>query len=367
MTRDTNGRDANERTRSNRRQFLHTAGATTAVFGLSAVGAATVTASDESDSVTVLTGSYDSPVETDAVDAIDKTVERAATDRDEPTPLARSEPAGKTDSSELVAYMREMGDDGVVREYRGVTETPGSASLLHERAKRRATALERRDSWESQRGFDRNQLSTQDLDIENMERIYENHLETVKEPFGVVGTWIDWYHTRDEDRAVNAITQRVAMEPGTQLWGSTWGNNDGFAETDWSNNEIGGEELNDWEPFGTQDGSVNKSVSVSASLSSSPSLSASVSWTYSQPALMVEDQTSFHENKNHWFFDANTGATETSTIGIRPGSICYTNLPTCEWKQVCQVKTIGTFFEESTFHDHHETFGHHENLSVQHC
>ncbi|WP_246998193.1 twin-arginine translocation signal domain-containing protein [Halosolutus gelatinilyticus] len=366
MGDDTDERIGNESAETNRRRFLRATGATAAAVGLPAIAAASVAARDDSnDSVTFLKGSYESPVEAAAIEETHKTIERAAARRDGRTTVARSEPAAE-ETGELVAYVRGRRADGVVREYHGVARSADSVDVIHKRAAQHAAALERAGALLPQGGMSQ-EVSTQDIDVENMDKIYENHYESAEEPFGVIGTWIDWFHRRDDDRDVNAVRQRVAMEPGWQLWDSSWRNNDGFAETDWADNEVGGEELHDWEPFGTQDGSVSKNVSVSASLSSAPSLSASVSWIYSQPALMVEDHTSFHEDRNHWFFDTNTDATETSTIGIRPGSICYANPPSCEYKKICNVKTIGTFYEDSTFHDHHETFGHGRGLLLRHC
>lgn len=297
----------------NRRKFLQTSGA--AAAGLALIPVASAKKQKGSDA-RIVKGTARNPV---ALEQMENARQAAVDDfNDRGGDLAaapvRTKPADDHDGS-IVAYVYTIGEDGIPRQYTGIAEEEASVDELHQKASDRAKQFAQNDNSP--------QSETQEVTTQatSWEQIHHDEKDFCSDPHGcVTDNFILYKLTDDGDYSQDAygIKHIFAMEPGWQKYDSNWVNWIGYPMHDWSKNSMGGEDLAEWDPLGTNDGSMTISVSVGTG-------GAGLGWSYTQPAVTTIDDSSPSSNFAKWSEEFNSYDARRNTNGMKPGSSAWLN------------------------------------------
>lgn len=285
---------------TNRRTFLKTTGA--AGLSLVAVGSASATPGKGSD-VRVVTAGFDDGISADRMDEVRRAAlaDYNARGGDLEAAPARSTP--DVEDGTVVSYAYKIDADGVPHQYTGIAGDAASVSRLHRHARERES------------GF--GAQSDDDVTIQSSwNNILHDEADFCKDPYGCVTNNFDLFELTDDGDAYQdayAMDHFFAMEPGKQKYSSNWVNDVGYPMHDWRQNSLGGENLDEWDPLGTHDGSQTISVTVGTG-------GADLGWSYTQPAVTTIDQSSSSDNYAKWSEEFNTTDSRENTNGMEPGS-----------------------------------------------
>ncbi|MFC4449275.1 hypothetical protein [Halorussus aquaticus] len=293
---------------TDRRTFLRATGVALTGATVTA-GAASARGPPESDAH-VAKADFSNGISTDRIEEVRRTAraEYNARGGDFDVTPAVSNP--DPEDGTIVSYSYKIDANGVPRQYTGVAGDAKSAAKLHGKAARRATA------------FDRTSTATADgvaTQSASWNDVLHDEADFCSDPYGCVTNNLDLKQLDgDGDSAQDAYAVKhfFVMEPGTQKYDSGWVNDVGEPKHDWSQNDMGNADLDEYDPLGTHDGSQSIKVSVGTS-------GASLGWSYTQPAVTTIDESSPSGNYATWNEEFNTDAARRNTNGMKPGSSCW--------------------------------------------
>ncbi len=136
---------------------------------------------------------------------------------------------------------------------------------------------------------------------------------------GVTNNYELWQLSSDGDNTRDwfAIKHIFAMEPGCQVYNSSWTNKKGTMLHDWAAGTFGSPELYEWGPLGTISGTQTIDVSITGGTGG---VSTTLSWSYTQPEVTTYDRSSTGTEKAKWEMLFNSDAAKQTTGGMKPGS-----------------------------------------------
>ena len=247
----------------------------------------------------------------------------------------------------IVAYSYKIDANGVPRQYTGIAGDAGSAARLHGKAAERATAFDRASAATTS-GTTTDEATTQSKSWSN---VLHDEADFCSDPYGCVTNNLDLKQLDgdgDPTQDAYAVKHFFVMEPGTQKYGSGWENDVGEPKHDWSKNDMGNADLNEYDPLGTHDGSQSINVSVGTS-------GVNLGWSYTQPAVTTIDESSPSGNYATWNEEFNTSDARQYTNGMKPGSSCWIDQEATGSGQYDLMDLIskGTFYEGGWTPDSH--------------
>lgn len=227
---------------------------------------------------------------------------------------ARSTP--DPEDGTVVSYAYRIDENGVPQQYTGIAGDADSVGRLHGRAADRAVAFEGETAAESSSGTTADSSGDVSTQASSWEMILHDEADFCKDPYGCVTNNFNLNELQDDGDAYQdayGIKHIFVMEPGIQKYDSNWVNDVGEPMHDWRQNSMGGEDLHEWDPLGSHDGSQTINVSVGTS-------GASLGWQYTQPAVTTNDTSSPSSNYAQWSEEFNTSNARQNTNGMKPGS-----------------------------------------------
>ncbi len=291
----------NDSKRFDRRKFMKGMGAAAGAISLPIVGQARA----QRPSVALLTADSNDSISVAEMQSVRQRVHEARG-----VPL-RAETVPASDDGDIVAFAYGIDSEGVPSQYVGVSDGSKDVAPLRNKAELRAQQFARGDFPQQQRA------SSSDVTTQaSWNRIVHDEKDFCADPHGCVTDNFDVYQLSGDGDAYQdaySVKHVFAMEPGVRKYGSDWENNVGRPLHDWSAGDIGGEDLDEWDPLGTHDGSQTISVSIGTS-------GASLGWSYTQPAVTTVDKTSPSGNYAKWSEEFNTSSARRNTNGMKPGS-----------------------------------------------
>lgn len=299
-----------------RRKFLKATGAT--ALGGVAVGSASAGPGKGSDS-RVATADFGSGVSVARMKEIQRAAvaEFNARGGDLEAAPARSIP--DPEDGTVVSYAYRIDQNGVPQQYTGIAGDAASVGELHSRAADRAVAFEGQTVAEQSSGTTADSSGDVSTQSGSWEMILHDEADFCKDPYGCVTNNFNLNQLMDDGdyyQDAYGIKHIFAMEPGYQKYSSDWVNDLGEPMHDWRQNNMGGEDLHEWDPLGTHDGKQTINVSIGTS-------GASLGWSYTQPAVTTTDNSSPSSNYAKWAEEFNTSSARQNTNGMKPGSSCW--------------------------------------------
>lgn len=298
---------------TNRRTFLRATGVT--LSGAALASGASARGPPKSD-VHVAKGRFRDGVSTHHMEEVREAAlaEFNARGGDLEAAPARSTP--DPEEGTVVSYAYQIDENGVPQQYTGIAGDAASVGQLHSRAADRAAVFE--GSTAADRTDGATTTSSGDVSTQSgsWDMILHDEADFCKEPYGCVTNNFNLNQLQSDGdyyQDAYAIKHIFAMEPGVQKYGSDWENNVGRPMHDWRQNNMGGEDLHEWDPLGTHDGKQTINVSVGTS-------GASLGWSYTQPAVTTTDNSSPSSNYAKWSEEFNTSGARQNTNGMKPGS-----------------------------------------------
>lgn len=214
----------------------------------------------------------------------------------------------------VVSYTYRIDENGIPQQYTGIAGDAASVPTLHEKARSRAGAFE--DGSSTAKAGGSGGLTTQSSSWDN---ILHDEADFCEDPYGCTTNNFDLLKLSEDGDSYQdayAIDQFFVMEPGYQKYDSNWVNYVGTPMHDWRENDMGYEDLDEYDPVGTHDGSQTMNVSVGTG-------GVSLGWQYTQPAVTTIDNSSPSSNYAKWDEEFNTWDAQTNTNGMEPGSSCW--------------------------------------------
>ncbi|MFC7080842.1 hypothetical protein [Halorussus caseinilyticus] len=233
----------------------------------------------------------------------------------------------------VVSYAYKLDQNGVPHQYTGIAGDAGSAGRLHGKAADRARAFDRTST-----------VSTDDVTTQSSwDNILHDEADYCSDPYGCVTNNLDLKQLGsdgDSTQDAYAVKHFFVMEPGIQKYGSDWVNHVGEPKHDWSQNDMGNADLNEYDPLGTHDGSQSIKVSVGTS-------GADLGWSYTQPAVTTIDNSSPSGNYATWDEEFNSDDARQNTNGMKPGSSCWIDQEAAGSGQydLMDLVSKGTFYQ----------------------
>lgn len=227
---------------------------------------------------------------------------------------ARSTP--DPEDGTVVSYAYQIDENGVPQQYTGIAGDDRSVGRLHNRAADRAAAFEGSTVAERSDGTTGESPGDVSTQSGSWDMILHDEADFCKDPYGCVTNNFNLNQLQDDGdyyQDAYGIKHIFAMEPGYQKYSSNWVNDVGEPMHDWRQNSMGGEDLHEWDPLGTHDGSQSIDVSIGTS-------GASLGWSYTQPAVTTIDNSSSSSNYAKWSEEFNTDDARQNTNGMKPGS-----------------------------------------------
>ncbi|WP_407355770.1 hypothetical protein [Methanolobus sp. WCC5] len=250
----------------------------------------------------------------------------------------------------IVAYCFRINDDGTTSQYVGRVSDEESVIKIEERVK----------EWynnEVLNPAEGNAIKTLESISNNMNssssrsgaewsdpcRFYDDKYQS---PYGGVTNNYEMYVLyNDGSSTVDwfAIVQEFGLEPGyTAYTPSVWKNYIGYAYQEWCDGTLGNEQLYSYRPNGPYTGQTSQGVTITGG---SGGASAGITWTYSQPDVSTVCYCSTNTDIAKWKVTCNSGAAQTSTVGINPGSTCSATQHSSGNYKILDVKGVGVFRE----------------------
>ncbi|SIQ92691.1 hypothetical protein SAMN05421858_0840 [Haladaptatus litoreus] len=314
----------NDSERFDRRGFIKGIGTAAGAISLPLVGQTR----GQRPSTALLTAAPDDSISTAQMQAVRRRVHEA---RGVPF---RAETVPAEDTGEIVAFAYGIDSDGVPWQYVGIGDDGKNVAPLKAKAERRANQFARGDFPQKQRAT-ASDVTTQ----ASWDRIVHDEKDYCVDPYGCVTDNFDVYQLASDGDAYQdaySVKHVFAMEPGVRKYSSDWENDVGRPLHDWSAGDIGGEDLDEWDPLGTHDGSQTINVSIGTS-------GASLGWSYTQPAVTTIDRTSPSGNYAEWSEEFNTSTARRNTNGMKPGSRAWVNQHSSGKYHLLDVVSDGQF------------------------
>lgn len=323
--------DSSHSNRTDRRTFLRATGVALSSAAVTA-GGATARGPPESDSH-VAKADFSNGISADRIAEIRRSARAEYNARGgdlDVTPVV-SDPI--PEEGTVVAYSYKIDANGVPRQYTGVAGDAGSSARLHGKAAKRATA------------FDRTSAATTDgvtAQSASWNDVLHDEADFCSDPYGCVTNNIDLKQLDSDGDATQdayAVKHFFVMEPGVQKYGSDWVNEVGEPKHDWSKNDMGNADLNEYDPLGTHD--VSQSINVTVGTSG-----VNLGWSYTQPTVTTIDESSPSGNYATWNEKFNTTNARQYTNGMKPGSSCWIDQEATESGQydLMDLVSKGTFY-----------------------
>jgi hypothetical protein len=309
-----------------------------AVAGAAALPATTTAAAGpRASDVQVAFGSMNNPITLDRIDELRRASVEEHVDRggDLEAAPAKATPDIPDPEAEIVAYAYMIDAAGHGHHYTGIAGDDASVDIVHDKARTKVSDLRTTTT------------STQEVSTSSTpswgDAIDHGTDDFYKDPYGgVTNNWDLWKLKDDTDAYDDAfcIKHIFAMEPGYQAYDSEWENHYGRAKQKWTAGEHGGEELHDWDPMGTNDGSQTVGVSVSAD-------GVANTWQYTQDAVTTYDESSTNDERAQWKLEFNTSDSRKYTQGFKPGSTAWVNeqYDGAGWVDLLDTVSFGDFID----------------------
>ena len=293
--------------RFDRRTFLKTT--TAAAASSVAIGSASATPGKASD-VRSLEADFETGISASDIESVRRAARQEYNARGGDLEAAPARSTPEVEDGTIVSYLYRIDADGTPHQYTGIAGDAESVSTLHSNARQRADTLGGGKTASS------DDVSTQ---AASWDTILHDEADFCKDPYGCVTNNFDLHQLQDDGdyyQDAYSVHQFFVMEPGVQKYNSNWANEYGYPMHDWRQNDMGGEDLDTYDPLGTMDGSQTVSVSVGTG-------GASLGWQYTQPAVTTIDNSSPSSNYAKWSEEFNTTDAQENTNGMQPGSTAW--------------------------------------------
>ncbi len=319
--------------RFDRRSFIKRLGATAGAVSLPVAGSAQA----KRPSVALVTTDKTNTISAEQMRAVRQTVHE-----ERGVPLQAETVPAADHAGNIVAFAYGIDEEGVPWQYTGVSDGKRDATPLRSKAERRARQFERGDF---SRPASSSEATTEDAMTKDVttqgtwDRIVHDEKDFCADPYGCTTDNFDVFQlTSDGDGTQDAYSVKhiFAMEPGVRKYDSDWENDVGRPLHDWSVGDIGGEDLDEWDPLGTHDGSQTIDVSIGTT-------GASLGWSYTQPAVTTVDKSSPSGNYAEWAENFNTSQARQNTNGMKPGSRAWVSQHSSGKYHLLDVVSDGQF------------------------